>query len=184
MFFSYWVSSISTVEKRYKLPSKWVGSFSALGEGGKLVCVLLFAHFGGRGHRPRWMSLACLCVGLAAIILCIPETFVPLPTQADLVSYKNASTGKSLKRRAVEEMCKLGVDFSSQMLNQSQCDSLQRTAASSQQWSLNTKIWWAIGFFVLGHTVIDAGSGIPRTIGIPFIYDNVKLSDTPLYYGK
>lgn len=61
---SYFNATITTIEKRYKIPSKNMGIISVGNDVSSLFLSAFIAYYGGKSHRPRWIS-----IGLVAIVL-------------------------------------------------------------------------------------------------------------------
>ncbi|XP_076057897.1 solute carrier organic anion transporter family member 74D-like [Oratosquilla oratoria] len=73
MYFSYSTAIITTMEKRFSLPSKISGIISM---GNDIVQVLLAIHaafIAGQGHRPRWIASGLLLSFLGCMITVIPH---------------------------------------------------------------------------------------------------------------
>nr|XP_024219673.1 solute carrier organic anion transporter family member 2A1-like [Halyomorpha halys] len=63
---SYFIGTISTIEKRFKLPSSASGLIASAWDLGALCTVVTLAYFGAGGHKARWVS-AC---GIIAAVSC------------------------------------------------------------------------------------------------------------------
>lgn len=65
MYFTYFVSVITTIEKLFQIKSKTTGLLLSATEVGQICTSLFLTYFAGRGHRPRW--IAC---GKFVFLLC------------------------------------------------------------------------------------------------------------------
>lgn len=54
--FSYFPAIITTLEKRYKIPSRNTGIISVSGEVSTLFVSSMLGYYAGKGHRPKWMA--------------------------------------------------------------------------------------------------------------------------------
>ncbi|XP_069992440.1 solute carrier organic anion transporter family member 74D isoform X1 [Penaeus vannamei] len=73
MFFTYSNATLSTIEKRFRLPSKVSGFVTT---GNDVIQLLLSIHItfvAGRGHRPRWLALGMFCAALGCLLAVIPH---------------------------------------------------------------------------------------------------------------
>lgn len=61
---AYFSGTITTIEKRFKIPSKNMGIISVGNDISSLVLSGFIAYYGGKSHRPRWIG-----VGLSLIVL-------------------------------------------------------------------------------------------------------------------
>lgn len=89
--YAYFNGTITTLEKRYKIPSKNTGIISIGNDISQLLLSTLLSYYAGKGHRPRWMAFGksinalnhfkmqlnkTILVGLMTIVLfCILTAF-------------------------------------------------------------------------------------------------------------
>lgn len=57
MYFTYYVSVITTIEKLFQIKSKTTGLLMSVTEVGQIGTSLFLTYYAGRGHRPRWIAL-------------------------------------------------------------------------------------------------------------------------------
>ncbi|GIY54225.1 hypothetical protein CEXT_615591 [Caerostris extrusa] len=73
MYYTYFVSVLTTIEKLYQIQSKTTGLImSATGDRSNWRCSLL-TYYGGQGHRPKWIACGMLVFGLAALFCAAPH---------------------------------------------------------------------------------------------------------------
>lgn len=70
---SYFNGTITTIEKRYKIPSKNMGIISVGNDISSLLLSILIAYYGGKSHRPRWIGIGLVLIVLNAIITAMPH---------------------------------------------------------------------------------------------------------------
>lgn len=126
MFFTYFVSVLTTIEKLFQIQSKTTGIIMSATEMGQIGGALLLTYYGGQGHRPKWIGWGMVLFGASAALCSLPhflfwrtkpitggmtsETLLDAPSPAqlemDLVcrSFENATSffDNQLKR---EEHC-------------------------------------------------------------------------------
>lgn len=56
MYYTYFVSVITTIEKLFQIKSKTTGLLMSTTEIGQISTALLLTYYAGRGHRPRWIA--------------------------------------------------------------------------------------------------------------------------------
>lgn len=56
MYYTYFVSVITTIEKLFQIKSKTTGLLMSATEVGQIMTALLLTYYAGRGHRPRWIA--------------------------------------------------------------------------------------------------------------------------------
>lgn len=56
MYYTYFVSVITTIEKLFQIKSKTTGLLMSATEVGQISTALFLTYYAGRGHRPRWIA--------------------------------------------------------------------------------------------------------------------------------
>lgn len=116
---------------------QFVGEPNFLQQVSHIIAALVIGHFGGSGHRPRWISAGMFLLGLAMLLFASPEFLFPV---------KSLSTGgtSSTKHSAVyDEMCAVN---KSSTIGRATC-----TQAEHQQDSnLNPLIVFGVAEFLMG----------------------------------
>lgn len=69
MYFTYFVSVITTIEKLFQIKSKTTGLLLSATEVGQICTSLFLTYFAGRGHRPRWIACGKFMFLLCFLIL-------------------------------------------------------------------------------------------------------------------
>lgn len=71
--YSYFTGTLTTLEKRYKIPSRNTGIISV---GNDITSILLSAtlsYYAGKGHRPRWIAFGLYCAALFCFLSALPH---------------------------------------------------------------------------------------------------------------
>jgi sodium-independent organic anion transporter len=68
-------SSVSSIEKRYGVPSTTLGFISATYDFTVMVSVSTIAFYGGRGHTMRWLASSLLLLGVGFLVFSSPQWF-------------------------------------------------------------------------------------------------------------
>ncbi|XP_055328730.1 solute carrier organic anion transporter family member 74D-like isoform X2 [Paramacrobiotus metropolitanus] len=166
---SYFSSVIPSIEKRFNLSSKMMGLILSINDVGHVLVALLVGHFGGRGHRPRWIALGSFILGVALMLFALPELVTPRTDSDMLVTH---TAGKGSKFR--EQFCTAAV-----VLNETDGDEepVQCTTEYTSDGILPPLIF-CVAQFLLG-----IGATTPWVLGLPFIDDNVRNKNSALYFG-
>jgi predicted MFS family arabinose efflux permease len=56
MYYTYFVSVITTIEKLFQIKSKTTGLLMSATEVGQISTSLFLTYYAGGGHRPRWIA--------------------------------------------------------------------------------------------------------------------------------
>lgn len=104
MFYTFAGATLSTIERRFRLPSK-VSAFITTGN--DLVQLFLgipLSYVAGRGHRPRWLSLSMLGATAACLLAASPHfIFGPGDIAAAATQDDHTTAYEDLCRRQEEE---------------------------------------------------------------------------------
>lgn len=73
MYYTYFVSVLTTIEKLYQIPSKTTGIIMSATEIGQIGGALLLTYYGGQGHRPKWIACGMLVFAVASILCATPH---------------------------------------------------------------------------------------------------------------
>ncbi|OQV15418.1 Solute carrier organic anion transporter family member 4C1 [Hypsibius exemplaris] len=167
MSHSYTSSMIPSIEKRFGFSSKATGIILSMNDVTHVSLSLITAHFGGSGHRPRWISFGCFLLGLSLILHAAPEIFFPL--KAITSKFSSASTATA----GNELLC-------------SAKRAATWNASSDIQADMCTDKDSHIGplvVFGVSHLMMGAGSTTLMILGLPFIDDNSDKQNTPIYFA-
>ena len=193
MYYTYFVSVLTTIEKLYQIQSKTTGIIMSATEVGQIGGALLLTYYGGQGHRPKWIAGGMIIFAIASFICSTPhflfggqsllsnlpkssvesslESVVMSTTRADFAQslcfdYNNGSSVSSFEYRT----------------NRSHPSSVkcENEDLKSAQSKITSSV---ITIFCVSLFLIGIGSTAVNTLGIPYIDDNVAPRESPLYFG-
>ncbi|CAL8072089.1 unnamed protein product [Orchesella dallaii] len=75
MTWSYFTATITTLEKRFKISSQTAGIVMTGNEISQILFSVFISYFGGKGHRPRWISVGVLFSAISCYVLASPHLF-------------------------------------------------------------------------------------------------------------
>ncbi|KAG8233320.1 hypothetical protein J437_LFUL012492 [Ladona fulva] len=73
MYYTYFVSVITTIEKLFQIQSKTTGIIMSATEVGQIGSSLLLTYYGGQGHRPRWIAWGMVLFALSSFTCALPH---------------------------------------------------------------------------------------------------------------
>ncbi|RXG70775.1 Solute carrier organic anion transporter family member 4A1 [Armadillidium vulgare] len=94
MFFTYSVSTISTLEKRFKLSSKETGIMLAGNDVSQILLSILVAYYGNYGNRPKWLGIGVLSASFSCFLAAVPH-FIYGPGEDAVMLAQSLSTTTS-----------------------------------------------------------------------------------------
>ncbi|XP_071044551.1 solute carrier organic anion transporter family member 74D [Parasteatoda tepidariorum] len=115
MYYTYFVSVLTTIEKLFQIQSKTTGIIMSATEIGQIGGALLLTYYGGQGHRPKWIACGMLVFAAASILCSTPHFLFGSGEDFTLSAFgndqPNASTYKmrELNARLCHDMSKISV---------------------------------------------------------------------------
>ena len=64
---------VTSLERRFQLRSRDIGTLFSMYEITIIVTVLPLSYFGGRGHKPIWISSGYVIMGVASLLFALPH---------------------------------------------------------------------------------------------------------------
>lgn len=167
MYYTYFVSVITTIEKLFQIKSKTTGIIMSATEIGQIGSSLLLTYYGGQGHRPRWIGWGMVLFAISSFTCSMPH-FLYGKDLAPRAEYGGDGEGR-------DHLCYNNETFGN---NTSQVC----TEDVSQGGVVKTTTVVLSVFFVslLG---VGMGQTAVYTLGIPYIDDNVANRESPLYFA-
>ncbi|XP_072028586.1 solute carrier organic anion transporter family member 4A1-like [Amphiura filiformis] len=85
---------ISTLEKRFDLPSRKTGLIASSYDIATATLVIFVSYYGGRGHKARWIAFGCVIFAVGGVVFGIPHFTTGLHTSisGSLVCVTDEST--------------------------------------------------------------------------------------------
>lgn len=73
MYYTYFVSVITTIEKLFQIQSKTTGIIMSATEIGQIGSSLLLTYYGGQGHRPKWIAWGMILFAVSSFTCSLPH---------------------------------------------------------------------------------------------------------------
>nr|XP_053649345.1 solute carrier organic anion transporter family member 74D-like [Cherax quadricarinatus] len=188
MFYTYFVSVLTTVEKLFQLKSKTTGIIMSATEMGQIGGALLLAYYGGQGHRPKWIGWGMILFAFCAFLCSLPHFL-----------FGQELLRKHLETTPSEDSPLASANICRQPGAKSAIGGLNTTLASlppglleaSQDRRLDfeycnspdgeTQV--VLSIFFLSLLGIGIGQTAAYNLGIPYIDDNIANRETPIYFA-
>ncbi|XP_063604190.1 solute carrier organic anion transporter family member 74D-like [Penaeus indicus] len=171
MFFTYSVSVISTIEKRFKLTSKQMGTTLIGNDISQVILAIFLGYYGNFGHRPRWMGVGIMTASMSAFVAAIPH-FIYGPGQdaIDLVEETSANllgTYKEFNKTKKVELCY----------------SQPEDTCNAENGGGGGSIIAPVIFLFFSQFLVGIAVSIFYSIGVTYLDDNINKKTYPIYYA-
>lgn len=167
MAYVYFVATLTTLEKRFKIPSKTTGIVMSGNEISQILLSLTLSYYGGQGNRPLWIAWGVAFCGLSCYILVLPH-MVYGPGQNALALTKEYLDSHFYNATSENRDDSLGV-----------CPA----ASYKQDCEDDMATILPLILIFLSQFVLGIGSTLYYALGQPYLDDNVKKTRTPLLLG-
>lgn len=199
MFFTYFVSVLTTIEKLFQIQSKTTGIIMSATEMGQIGGALLLTYFGGQGHRPKWIGWGMVLFGSSAALCSLPHFLFwrTKPNTGATTGMSSSSSsldvfmpdqGPALATQQLEMdlICRQVDNATTAWLGKSLATDLERDeecAKSSEQQAISRTTHLVLAIFFLSLLGIGMGRTAVETLGIPYMDDNVANRESPTYFA-
>ncbi|KAL7029424.1 hypothetical protein ACKWTF_006241 [Chironomus riparius] len=164
---SYFNATITTIEKRYKIPSKNMGIISVGNDVSSLFLSAFIAYYGGKRHRPRWIAFGLIAIVIYCILTASPH-FLYGAGQESLsltVEYRGSKNQQETQEALLVENRKM-------LCRRNSTDGIAECEVDGG--SLMPQILLFVAQLIAG-----VGQTLCSTLGISYMDDNIKKSKTP-----
>ncbi|CAL4060884.1 unnamed protein product, partial [Meganyctiphanes norvegica] len=185
----YLNSIITTVEKRYEIPSSLTGVISSMYEVGNVITVIFVSYLGSKRRIPVWIGVGCLVMGIGSVVFVMPQLMSDrwnmFLEEANSTDSGNICRSASVRDDTSEHLSDIGfgtlTDLSNSVplgshnsIQYSQKDNCIKGSKSSVM---------PVMFFMLGQLLLGAGGSPLFTLGTTYIDDHVKRESSSMYIG-
>ncbi|CAH1153525.1 unnamed protein product [Phaedon cochleariae] len=166
--YAYFNGTITTLEKRFKIPSRNTGIISVGNDLSQLLVSVILSYYAGRGHRPRWMALGMYTVVLFCLLTALPHFLYGAGDDAlSLTMEYGTNPNSSIDNMLLQEQKDV-------------CRNKSRRYAECEPTDGNYSpqlILFAAQF------ISGIGGSLYYTLGISYMDDNIKKSKTPALFS-
>lgn len=167
MAFIYIVVTLTTLEKRFKIPSRTTGLILSGNEISQILSLIL-TYYGGSSHRPRWIAVGVGLSALSCLVLALPH-FIYGPGKDALALTKEYLDQTLLNMTTVSN----DLTICSSTDQPEQCD-----AETMLSISILPRLLVFFSQFILG-----IGTTLYYGLGQTYLDDNTKKKNTPMLLG-
>lgn len=163
--YAYFNGTITTLEKRFKIPSRTTGIITVGNDISQLFVSIALSYYAGKGHRPRWISLGIFTVVLYCLLTALPHVLygpgddaLSLTVEYGAVVDQNATQEVINKERNKVLCLKKGEEGG--------CDNSEGS-------------FWPPAILFIANFVAGIGGSLYYTLGVSYMDDNIQKAKTP-----
>ncbi|XP_014484182.1 PREDICTED: solute carrier organic anion transporter family member 3A1 [Dinoponera quadriceps] len=198
MYYTYFVSVITTIEKLFQIQSKTTGIIMSATEIGQIGSSLLLTYYGGQGHRPKWIAWGMILFAVSSFTCSIPHFIFgeQLIHQNEMlfsgVGPGGEGGGPNNTDPIPANLCKFQERSENSTLDgwipattAPQTDSTEYCEGDFlTEQRIQSKITTVVlAIFFVSLLGVGMGQTAVYTLGIPYIDDNVASRESPLYFA-
>lgn len=169
-------SVITTIEKRFEIPSSLSGLIASSYEIGNVITVIFVSYLGSRRHIPVWIGVGAVIMGVGSIMFMVPH----------FVAEENI--GVAFTNSTKENMCRVVSLQGQEMVGLGRLSS----GLSSRHNNLrgdnciegSPSTTGPVLLFVFAQLLLGCGGSPLFTLGTTYIDDHVRSDSSSMYIGK
>ncbi|XP_066952882.1 solute carrier organic anion transporter family member 3A1 isoform X1 [Macrobrachium rosenbergii] len=186
----YLNSVITTIEKRYEIPSSLTGVISSMYEIGNVITVIFVSYLGSKRRIPVWIGVGCCVMGVGSILFVMPQLIsdrwsIELETTNSTDSSANICRNARVRDDTSERLSEYGFgtlpDLSKGVPLGSH-NSIQYGKPDNCIKGSRSNVMPVL-FFMLAQLLLGAGGSPLFTLGTTYIDDHVKRESSSMYIG-
>lgn len=161
--FSYFNGTITTLEKRFKIPSRTTGIITVGNDISQLFVSVVLTYYVGKRHRPRWIAVGIYTVVLFCLMNALPHFLYGPGEDAFGLTYEYGGS------RGLNNLTQGSQD------RQRLCQAESHKKCDSTSGSLAPQV-----ILFLAQLISGVGGSLYYTLGVSYMDDNIKKSKTPV----
>ncbi|KZC05245.1 PREDICTED: solute carrier organic anion transporter family member 5A1 [Dufourea novaeangliae] len=167
MAFIYIVVTLTTLEKRFKIPSRTTGLILSGNEISQILSLIL-TYYGGSGHRPRWIAIGVGLSAFSCLVLALPH-FLYGPGRDAMALTKEHLDQTLLNATTIPEDLAI-------------CPRVVRPERCDEETLMDVSILPRLLVF-LSQFILGIGTTLYYGLGQTYLDDNTKKKNTPMLLG-
>lgn len=186
----YLNSVITTIEKRYEIPSSLTGVISSMYEIGNVITVIFVSYLGSKRRIPVWIGVGCCVMGIGSMMFVMPQLIsdrwsIELETINNTDSSTNICRNARVRDDTSERLTEYGFgtlpDLSKGVPLGSH-NSIQYGKPDNCIKGSRSNVM-PVMFFMVAQLLLGAGGSPLFTLGTTYIDDHVKRESSSMYIG-
>ncbi|KAH8285733.1 hypothetical protein KR018_001274 [Drosophila ironensis] len=170
-------SVITTIEKRFEIPSSYSGLIASSYEIGNVITVIFVSYLGSRRHIPVWIGIGAVIMGIGSLVFMVPHfTGEPNPGIAIVNKTSDNICRSALVRDQDMDLGRLSSGLSNQPL-------APHTLREDNCLEGKASTTGPVLLFVLAQLLLGCGGSPLFTLGTTYVDDHVRTESSSMYIG-
>ncbi|KAH8282669.1 hypothetical protein KR054_009059 [Drosophila jambulina] len=170
-------SVITTIEKRFEIPSSYSGLIASSYEIGNVITVIFVSYLGSRRHIPVWIGIGAVIMGIGSLVFMVPHfTGEPNPGIAIVNKTSDNICRSALVRDQDMDLGRLSSGLSHQPL-------APHTLREDNCLEGKASTTGPVLLFVLAQLLLGCGGSPLFTLGTTYVDDHVRTESSSMYIG-
>ncbi|KAF3425089.1 hypothetical protein E2986_03669 [Frieseomelitta varia] len=163
--YAYFNGTITTIEKRFKIPSKTTGLISVGNDISQLFVSVVLSYYAGRGHRPRWIAFGIYTVVLFCCLTMLPHFLYGPGEDALLLTKEYGAKPQIANSSQIPDKYRKFLCFGNES-RENECEDADGNFAPQV-------------LLFIAQLVSGVGGSLYYTLGVSYMDDNIQKSKTP-----
>ncbi|KRG03279.1 solute carrier organic anion transporter family member 5A1 isoform X2 [Drosophila mojavensis] len=170
-------SVITTIEKRFEIPSSYSGLIASSYEIGNVITVIFVSYLGSRRHIPVWIGIGAVIMGIGSLVFMVPHfTGEQNPGIALMNKSSDNICRSALVRDQDMDLGRLSSGLSHQPL-------APHTLREDNCLEGKASTTGPVLLFVLAQLLLGCGGSPLFTLGTTYVDDHVRTESSSMYIG-
>ncbi|XP_037957068.1 solute carrier organic anion transporter family member 5A1 isoform X2 [Teleopsis dalmanni] len=170
-------SVITTIEKRFEIPSSYSGLIASSYEIGNVITVIFVSYLGSRRHIPVWIGIGAVIMGIGSLVFMVPH-FTGEPNPG--ITFVN-ETNDNICRSALVREQDMGLGRLSSGLSNPPL--APHTLREDNCLEGKSSTFGPVLLFVIAQLLLGCGGSPLFTLGTTYVDDHVKTESSSMYIG-
>ncbi|CAH2050576.1 unnamed protein product, partial [Iphiclides podalirius] len=166
-------SVITTIEKRFEIPSSLSGLIASSYEIGNVITVIFVSYLGSRRHIPVWIAVGAVIMGIGSLVFVVPH-FIAEANSEMLTNNKSDDNICRLPRALEQDMSGLGRLSQGLPPSNLRPDNCIKSSPST---------FMPVMVFVVAQLLLGCGGSPLLTLGTTYVDDHVRPESSSMYIG-
>ncbi|KAI8438673.1 hypothetical protein MSG28_011091 [Choristoneura fumiferana] len=166
-------SVITTIEKRFEIPSSLSGLIASSYEIGNVITVIFVSYLGSRRHIPVWIAVGAVIMGIGSLVFVVPHFIAEINSEMSM-NNKSDDNICRLPRSLEQDMGGLGRLSQGLPPNNLRPDNCIKSSPST---------FMPVMVFVVAQLLLGCGGSPLLTLGTTYVDDHVRSESSSMYIG-